>query len=198
MPSNSLKPLWLTGPRQSAQQINLSYLKYRLQTFQFHTFLSPFLPLCLNFGGFCVPRLSFYSNSLPLLKDQEWDFSLAVVFSSEKQRVCRWITQSTEGGKLNQDLPNFKHCDFIVPVLILNDEVVKIVLNSIPFFVFFFPTAERCRDISFCVNIIIIYLQFQNGSVGEHHSSLTPLKPFLLIQNKGHKCQKILLWVCGT
>lgn len=136
MPSNSLKPLWLTGPRQTVQQINLSYLKYRLQTLKFHTFPSPFLPLCLNFGGFCVPRLSFYSNSLPLLKEQEWDFSLAVVFSSEKQRVCRWITQSTEGGKLNQDLPNFKHCDFMVPVLILNDEVVKIVLNSIPCFFF--------------------------------------------------------------
>lgn len=44
------------------------------------------------------------------------------------------------------------------------------------------------------MNIILIYLQFQHGSMGEQYSSLTPLKPFLPLQNKGHTCQKILLW----
>lgn len=105
-------------------------------------------------------------------------------FADELSKHRRW--------KLKEDLPNLKHCDFMVPVLIFNDEVVKIVLNSI--LVFFFSTTERCRDISFCVNVILIYLQFQNGSVGEQPSSLTPLKSFLPLQKKGHTCQKILLW----
>lgn len=117
-----------TQPPQSAQQINLNYLKQRLPYFYTFRLCLPTFPssLWLLVTLTSIPSLSFPLPSFSSRTTQDLRMHSLI----KHRELDGELPKGQKVGSWRRTNHNLKHSNFILPTFILNEEVVKIVINS--------------------------------------------------------------------